>query len=222
MLIRKLQTLSTFNFVHLITEPRSGSGALFSRLQMYKKPELINWSKMFNEPINVNRIDPYELCASIENPSSKIRLMKNHLKDLLVLPIDLQQRYFNLPGIKIGLSRRSIFEQTCSVLIAKKSTVWNGNQHVGQQYFFDSFEFFRTLKEIVDIKLEMSNHLDLLDMLLFMEDLDLPSTMPTKNLPKKQHISNIDQLQEWYQIWIHDNMHILKNISFLQELDVYK
>lgn len=217
MIIRRLQNLANFNFIHILSEPRSGSSQLFDQLRIHKQPNTVH----MYEPIRVLKLDPYELCNELEQNSNKYFVMKNHLQDIINLPTDLQKRYFNLPGKKIGLSRRNLFEQACSLLLANESNNWLGNSSLDQQYSFTFDQFDQALVDLVQEKTQMSNHIQIFDKILFYEDIVWPNIstqhLPHKNLPKHHHIANLDQLKNWYQQWIHHNQLLIDQLAFALE-----
>lgn len=227
--------MASLNFVHIIAEPRSGSTALFEYLNHNRPLNLALLEPLENTTTNTSmatairhhtdrhhKIYNYEqLCVELETNASKYKVMKNLLDDLLKIPQPLQQRFWQLPGINLGLARRNLFEQTCSNLIANISgttSSWNGHTARGT-FTIDGPIFMQALDHHLGLKQRWCNHRHQFDQTVFYEDIVWSSELHmTKNPPKHHHIINIDQLREWYVEWQQSRAEGLQQICFELEI----
>ena len=206
-----IRHLKTQQLVHIISEPRSGSNSLYDCLSapeqtMKLKTKFFkhNYPSM-NEPVKKDNKQMFRdnvraLCEYVYNNPERCRVIKNHLEDILELDAESQQMLWDIPAYKVGLTRRNVFEQSCSLALAKQTKIYHPSEGSTQPVHVDPDLYVKHLKHVIKGKRLMLKHKNRFDMWLCYEDIHFPQRISRgKSMPKSDTILNMQQLRDLYE-----------------------
>ncbi len=214
-----IQHLRSQPFVHIISEPRSGSNALYNCLKentaQDKELSVKFWHQNFEAtkhvvPNHLKHAERRELfhnnisamCDYISNNMHKVRVIKNHLMDMQDYRLRDQHRLWQLPAYTVGLSRRDTFEQTLSRCLSKLTGIYHINESLGDHTVAKTISpelFLEHLGKITQRKQDMHRHKIRFNQFIYYEDITFPAHMSRYRFPPKSHtVKNLSQLQDLY------------------------
>lgn len=214
-----IQHLRSQPFVHIISEPRSGSNALYNCLKentaQDKELSVKFWHQNFEETKHVvpNQLGDSErkelfhnnicgMCDYINHNMHKAKVTKNHLVDLQEYTLRDQVRLWQLPAYKVGLSRRDTFEQVLSRCLSKLTGIYHINESLGDHTVAKTIApelFLEHLGKITQRKQDMHKHKIRFNQFVYYEDISFPAHMSLTKFPPKSHtVKNLSQLQDLY------------------------
>ena len=196
-----LHYLKSQKFVNILSEPRTGSTALYESLRREQEIDL-------DEITSKSNFD--NTLSWIESHTDQCKVMKNHCFEILEKTKEQQDRFFNLKAFHVGLSRRNLFEQSCSLARAELTNNYhnpnNRNVIIDVDFYTDIFW------KVIYNKFDLCRLYDRLDMILFYEDIAFAKSQKHRKFPKKTDIiENIDQLRDRYS-------HLIKMVSLYPDL----
>jgi hypothetical protein len=179
-------------FVHIISEPRTGSSALYGSLS--GSLQLFNLNEPF-DPNNKPHVRDHVL-TYLNNNASQCRVMKNHAFAILDLNHNEKERLWKVPAFNVGLSRRDWFAQTCSLALAEYTQNWDfphsAKFNVPVDFFEDKF------RQLMGCKNDLSQLDEHYDILVYYEDIKFPKSQSHRHISSQTAIENIEQLREVY------------------------
>lgn len=186
-----IDQLRSKSFIHIISEPRSGSTALYESLT----DQFFHLNEPFGPHHSIDKIN--HTLDYLENNLSHCKVMKNHATMIIDLPIELQKRLWDIPAFTVGLSRKNLFEQSCSLALAEFTNQWDEPHHIKVLLPIDYY--INQLERCIHFK----NHLLLLeqklDLFIYYEDIQFPSEQIKRKYQSKSHnIENLDELRIVY------------------------
>ena len=182
-------------FVHIISEPRTGSSALYNHLVDDDHIDLSEPFSNYTDKDTSN--DSNTIITYLENNIEKCRAMKNHAMDFNILDQDQCNRIFALPSFTVLLTRNNWFEQTCSLALACVSQSWD-KPYDGKVEI--SLELFKqSLYDIMESKQQSAKYIKKADLLLSYENIIFKNNLMKQN-EKTNNIINLIMLSESYQI----------------------
>jgi len=206
--------------VHIISEPRSGSNSLYWCLKhntvQNKELSVKFWHQNSAEHKNTipNRLNKNEqlelahnnvsgLCGYINHNLQQSKVIKNHLVDMQDYSLRDQQRLWQLPAYKVGLSRRNLFQQVLSRCLAKLTGIYHIDESLGDHMVPKTIapEFFLDhLAKVSHRKQELHKHKLRFHQFIYYEDIVFPAHMDQYKFPDKSiTVSNIAELEQLYQ-----------------------
>lgn len=186
-------------FVHIISEPRSGSTALYTAL---KKPtQYFDLNEPFDQAREVtgkkeqNNVKDHILTI-LKKDMEFHSVMKNHAFAILDLTDNMQERLWQIPAFTVGLTRRDWFAQTCSLALAEYTGKWD-EQHkssvtIPLDFFVDKF------RQLLGCKNDLSQLDSHFNMLINYEDIKFPNKLDHKKVNSTLSIANIQELKQMY------------------------
>lgn len=187
-----IDLLKSKPFVHIISEPRSGSSALYEELA--RGQQIFNLNEPF-DPNNKPHVRDHVLTYIVKNPN-ECRVMKNHAFALLDLKQNEQERLWSIPSFNVGLSRRDWFAQSCSLALAEFTQNWD---FPNSAKFTIPVDFYKEkFKQMIDCKNDLAQLDHHYDILIYYEDIKFPKTQSHRHIRSQASIDNIEELREVY------------------------
>jgi len=188
-------------FVNIISEPRTGSTALYESLRRDQTVDL-------DEIMNKNNFN--DTMQWINKNTDECRVMKNHSYEVSELSKPQQEIFFNIKAFHVGLLRRNFFEQTCSVARAELTN--NYHAPTNKKVYIDPDFYTNLFWRMYSGKTDMFTLWDQLDMILYYEDIDFSKSQKRRKWPdKKDTIENFNELKKIYA-------HLIKRVSVFHDL----
>lgn len=180
-------------FVHIISEPRTGSSSLYSQICPEDQFDL-------NEPFENFKtgetdLDPDTVISYLENNLDKCKVMKNHARAISKLNYEQQKKIFNLPAFNVLLTRNNWFEQICSLALSKTTRVFADPHDHKVEISIQTFK--QTAFEVFEAKYECSKYINSVDLLLNYENIVFKNHKNKQN-NKHHNIINLDDLYKYY------------------------
>jgi len=210
-----IKVLLRENFVHLISEPRTGSTAVYNSINYNLNEQGFNHLNL-NEPLSKLKYktltnEVQVLCTYIKNNPKKVKVMKNHAVNIAKLDKENQSLIFSLPGKKVALSRKNLFEQACSRAIAEETGVWGQKQPKTKMNIHVN-DFLDRIDECIEDKKILNQFRKVFDYKIYYEDIVFDSTYSKKNFPKSNIIKNLDELKLFFNNWIEKNYNKIQHL----------
>jgi len=195
--LRIIDYLKSKPFVHIISEPRTGSSSLY--LQICHNDQLDS-NVDLNEPFENFEtgeidLDPDTVISYLENNLDKCKVMKNHAKSISELNYEQQKKIFNLPAFNVLLTRNNWFEQICSLALSK-STGMFAYPH-DHRVEINITEFQLAAFSVFKAKYESSKYINSADLILSYENIIFENNNNKQN-NKHHNIINLDDLYKYY------------------------
>lgn len=182
-------------FVHIISEPRTGSSSLYSQIQ-----DTNDFDFDLNEPFEnfetgESDVDPDIVISYLENNLDKCKVMKNHARSITKLNFDQQKKIFNLPSFSVLLTRNNWFEQICSLALAETTRIFADPHDHKLEISIQTFK--QCAFEIFEAKYESSKYINSVDLILSYENLVFKNHKNKQN-NKHYNITNLDDLYRYH------------------------
>lgn len=181
---------------HIISESRSGSTWLYSKLAKQYKQDV--W---LSECFDIDKINEYKFPPVIETielikHSESPLVFKNHYHQLTEWENNTLDKILNLPAQKIVMMRKDKLDQCLSLALARQTRNWN---RVEDTVIIDIDIWDIAVQNIHDRYVQLLEFSKTCDQVLWYEDLDFSGYEGKgKNLPKNKTIKNYDELVSRY------------------------
>lgn len=181
---------------HIISESRSGSTWLYSKLAKQYKQTL--W---LSECFDANKIEEakfpsvFETVELIKNSDTPL-VFKNHYHQIVEWDTVTQKSILNLPAQRIAMLRRDKLDQCLSLALARQTRNWN---RVEEAVTVDIDIWNQAVHDIHDRYTALLEFSKSCDQVMWYEDLDFSNYEGKgKNLPKCRTIKNYVELVDLY------------------------
>ena len=179
-------------FVHIVSEPRSGSSSLFYALQEGHEPEID-----LNEPFHFkDKRKTDETLTYLTNHINGCKVMKNHGSTLLELSPNDQERIWGLPAYVVGLTRRDWFSQSCSLAIAEYTKSWDIAPYEKINIPISFYE--KRIDQLIAVKRDSFKQAHHFHLNICYEDIKFPKSLSYRHLVSVNNISNIEEIKAIY------------------------
>lgn len=180
-------------FVHIISEPRTGSSSLYSQLCEENQFDL-------NEPFEnfetgETDLDPDTVISYLENNIDNCQVMKNHARSISKLNYEQQKKIFNLPAFNVLLTRNNWFEQICSLALSETTHIFADPHDHKVEISIQNFK--QAAFEVFEAKQEFSKYINSADLLLSYENIIFKNHENKQN-NKHHNIINLYDLYKYY------------------------
>lgn len=180
-------------FVHIISEPRTGSSSLYSQICDQDQFDLCE--PFENYETGETDVDPDTVISYLENNLEKCKIMKNHARSISKLDHGQQKKIFNLPAFNVLLTRNNWFEQICSLALSETTRIFADPHDHKVEISIQVFK--QTAFEIFEAKYESSKYINSVDLLLTYENIVFKNHKYKQN-NKHHNIINLDDLYKYY------------------------